>query len=452
MHLVGIAAVVVNNVLGRDTLAEVGLERIHAHLAECAELALVPLACSRVGKVHDSHARLPHIALPYAAVLGLEEVSALNALVEHGRTLCDVGVYPYADLQTLCLQSVEHSLGIREHSLVPGEVAPVEFLHPEAVEVEYLQRNIALSHAVDEAGNSSLVVVGGEGSGQPQTECIRRSKSRLAGQRGVSGNHVSQLLAADNKVFQVLALNGESNLGNCFACNLECYLLGVVYEHAVVSGGYIERNGLVALLGACAAIVIPYLDGLTVLYEGGELLAEAVKVLADGDIEHLTHYSAVSGLIVGEERLHLVVCHALVGFPLVLGDVGGGAPAFLGEQLVVVVVLDIPCAALCDNNLGAAGNELECVLSFLDNGLEVLVLVELEIRCLMYSALVVVDGHLYRVLQCGSKCDLKNRTAQGHASVADPLICGKHVDGGLICCYLVHLCCVVYAITGLVQP
>ena len=185
MHLVGIAAVIVNDVLGRDTLAEVGLECVNAHLAECAQLALVPLACSGVSEVNDSHAGLPHVALPYASVLGLEEVAALHALVEHGGALCDVGVDPDAYLKTLCLQSVQHSLGIREHSLVPCEVAPVEFLHPEAVEVEYLERDIALRHAVDEAGNCSLVVVGGEGCGQPQTKGPRRRKCRASGQRGV---------------------------------------------------------------------------------------------------------------------------------------------------------------------------------------------------------------------------------------------------------------------------
>ena len=452
MHLVGIAAIIVNDVLSGDALAEVGLERVNAHLAECAQLALVPLACSGVSEVNDSHAGLPHVALPYASVLGLEEVAALHALVEHGGALRDVGVDPDADLKPLCLQSVQHSLGVREHSLVPCEVAPVEFLHPEAVEVEYLERDIALRHAVDEAGNCSLVVVGGEGCSQPQTECVSRSEGGLAGQGGVGGNNVGQLPAADNEILKVLALNRESYLGNGLACDLERYLLGVVNEHAVVSGRNVERNGLVALLGACAAVVVPYLDSLTFLYECGELLAEAVQALAYGYVEHLAHYSAVSSLVMGEERLHLIVCHALVGLPLILGDIGRGAPAFLGEQLVVVVVLDVPCAALCDNYLSIAGNKLVCAVGLLDDGSEALVLVELEIGRLMYSSLVVVDGHLDGVLQCGSEGYLKHRTAQGHASVAYPLVGGKYVDRGLICCYLVHLGSVVHAVTGLVQP
>ena len=70
----------------------------------------------------------------------------------------------------------------------------------------------------------------------------------------------------------------------------------------------------------------------------------------------------------------------------------------------------------------------------------------------MYSALVVVDGNLDGVLQCGSESDLQHRTAQGHASVAYPLVGGEHVDGGVVCCHLVHLGGVVNAVAGLVQP
>ena len=452
MHFVGIAAVVVNNVLSGDTLAEVGLERIHAHFAEGAQLSLVPLPGCGVGEVHDSHAGLPHVALPYAAVGSLYEVAALYALVKHGGALRYVGVDPYADLKTLCFQSVQHSLGVGEHSLVPCEVAPVEFLHPEAVEVEYFQRNVAARHFVDEVGNGLFVVISGERGGEPQTEGVSRGKSGLTGEGGVGGNHVGELLAADNEVLNVLALNGESYLRNGLACYLKRYLFGVIYKHAVVSGGNIERNGLVALLGACAAVVVPYFNGLTVLHEGGELLAEAVQALADADVQHFAHYCAVVGLVMCEERLHGVVSHALVGLPLLLGDVGGSAPALFGEQLVVVIVLDVPSAALCDNNSCVAGNKLVCGLGLLYDRLEILVLVELEVGGLVNSALVVVYVYFNSVLQRGGESDVQNRTAKGHASVAYPLVGRQNVYRGLVSGDLVHLCCVIYAVTGLVKP
>ena len=52
---------------------------------------------------------------------------------------------------------------IREGVRVPGEVAPVETLHPEAVEVEYVQGYAPLAHALDKSGGGGLVVVRGEG-------------------------------------------------------------------------------------------------------------------------------------------------------------------------------------------------------------------------------------------------------------------------------------------------
>ena len=40
--------------------------------------------------------------------------------------------------------------------------------HPEAVEVEYLERNVTLCHAVDKGSNSLLIVLGGKGGGEPR--------------------------------------------------------------------------------------------------------------------------------------------------------------------------------------------------------------------------------------------------------------------------------------------
>ena len=44
----------------------------------------------------------------------------------------------------------EHAVGIGEDARIPLEIAPVELAHPEAVEVEHAQRDVALGHPVDE--------------------------------------------------------------------------------------------------------------------------------------------------------------------------------------------------------------------------------------------------------------------------------------------------------------
>ena len=82
MHSVRIGAVAVYNIGCGYSLTEVRLECVNAHLAQCSQLCLVPLASLRIRKVNDSHTGLPHIALEYAAVRLLDEVAVLYALVK----------------------------------------------------------------------------------------------------------------------------------------------------------------------------------------------------------------------------------------------------------------------------------------------------------------------------------------------------------------------------------
>ena len=167
VHLQRVGAIVVDGI-GGDALAEIGLEAVYAHLQQLAQLASIPLASRRVGEIHDAHARLPLVRLPDPAIRFREQIAARSPLVKEGRALRNVGVDPHADAQAACLQPLQHPLRVREDRLVPLKIHPVELLHPEAVEVEDVQRQVALLHALDEAGDGGFIVVGGEGGGEPQ--------------------------------------------------------------------------------------------------------------------------------------------------------------------------------------------------------------------------------------------------------------------------------------------
>ena len=97
VHQHRVAAVVVDTVCG-NALAEVGLEAVHTHVQQLPQLVLIPLPGSRVGKVHQAHAGLPHVPLPHIPVGTLEQISMLHALLEQGGLLADIGVDPHADL------------------------------------------------------------------------------------------------------------------------------------------------------------------------------------------------------------------------------------------------------------------------------------------------------------------------------------------------------------------
>ena len=82
------------NVVGGDALPEVGLEGVDALVHQVLEFADVPLAGGWVGEVDESHARLPQIPLPDAAVRALEEVSGLRGFGEEGLPLRYIVIDP----------------------------------------------------------------------------------------------------------------------------------------------------------------------------------------------------------------------------------------------------------------------------------------------------------------------------------------------------------------------
>ena len=220
VHLVGVGTVeiadavlgglrAVIGVLDRNSLAEVGLEAVDAHLAELPQVALVPFDCVRVGEVDQRHAGLPHIPLPDAAVAGLDKVALLNALFKQAGFLADIGVDPAADLDAAVVDLAEHPFGVLEGVFVPDKVGPLELFHPEAVEVEDGQRDLPLQHPVDEGEDGLLVVVGGERGGEPEAEGPGGHHRRAAGQAGVAGEDFLIIVAADDHVFHRFAGDRE---------------------------------------------------------------------------------------------------------------------------------------------------------------------------------------------------------------------------------------------------
>ena len=154
----------------RNTLAKVGLEAVDADIHQAFQLVGIPPARVRVGEVVNRQPRLPFVPLPQGAVRTLEQIAPLSQLPEDRGFLADVWVNPHADLQPFLLQAADHPFRVREGHRIPLEVAPLEGLHPEAVKVEHVQRQVPFGHAVDKAVDRRFVVVGGERGGEPQAK------------------------------------------------------------------------------------------------------------------------------------------------------------------------------------------------------------------------------------------------------------------------------------------
>lgn len=107
------------------------------------------------------------------------------------------------------MQAFQHAHRVREYTGIPLEIGPLVFAHPEAVEVEHMQRQIALSHSFYEGVHRSFIVVRCERSRQPQAEGPCRWKRRLAGQGSIFGNNFFNGRPFNNEVFQALSSYAE---------------------------------------------------------------------------------------------------------------------------------------------------------------------------------------------------------------------------------------------------
>lgn len=92
----------------------------------------------------------------------LNEVSILLALFKQWRCLGDVRVDPDTDAETALLEALEISQRVREHLRVEVEVAPLIGLHPEAIEMEDAQWDVAVTEPIKESSDGLFIVVGRE--------------------------------------------------------------------------------------------------------------------------------------------------------------------------------------------------------------------------------------------------------------------------------------------------
>ena len=275
--------------VGRDTLAEVGLEAVNAHRYQAFQLVGIPLAGLRISEVINRQARLPFIPLPQRTVRAFQQIAFLLQLFKHRRTLADIGVNPHADLQPFLFQALNHAFRVREGHRIPFKIAPLESLHPEAVKVEHVQRQVALRHAIDKAVNRRFIVVGSERGGQPQAERPGRRQCRTPGKPGIAVQHLFRGRAVDNEVLQVFTFDAELHLRDFLGADFERDALRMIHQHAVAAVGQIERDIFVRLFGAGAAVFVPGVDRLAVAHQRGKALAEAVNGVADAEIQALKH-------------------------------------------------------------------------------------------------------------------------------------------------------------------
>lgn len=149
----------------RDALTKVRLQRIDANVEQLPQAVGVPIPSGGVRNVHEPHARLPQIPLPNVAVQPLDEVALLDGFLEDRRRLAEVRVDPDAHLlrQAALLDARNLAFWVGEVLRRKDKVAPMERTHPEAVEVEHLDRRLARLHALQEVRHGCFVVVGREG-------------------------------------------------------------------------------------------------------------------------------------------------------------------------------------------------------------------------------------------------------------------------------------------------
>ena len=289
VHRMGIASVMVNHI-HRNPLTEVGLEAVHATVKDRAELICVPFHRIRIREVHETHTSLPVVGLPYAsAVRTLQQITILHTLTEEVRTLSDVRIDPDTDLQTLVMIPLQSAADIREALFVPLKIAPVECFHPETVKVEYGKRNIALQHTIDKGAGGLLVVVGRKGGGQPQPEGPCRRQGRTSRQSRVLVQDLLRCRSIEEVIGDGLTRYGEAHILYFLAGHFKGYIIGAVHQHTISPVGHVERNALVGDLGCCAAVLVPGIYHLSVLYECGKPLTKSIDTLSYGQRELIHH-------------------------------------------------------------------------------------------------------------------------------------------------------------------
>ena len=181
----------------------------------------------------------------------------------------------------------------------------------------------------------------------------------------------------------------------------------MVDEHAVSAVGQIQRDVLVALLGARAAVLVVNVHALAVLDERAEALAHAVDQLADGEVELAAHVGILRAAVVGHARP--------VG--LAIGDV---AVAAAGQALAAVVKRHLRVVFVYANlELARARGDRLAVLRRVKGA--VLGQVQFKVRSLVRKARVMGDAHADDALHRRRQLDGQVHAAQRVAASDDAL-------------------------------
>ena len=356
VHGVGIGAIEPANAPHGNALAEVRFEAVHAHVQQCFQLGSVPGRRLGVGKVHQGHPRLPQVRLPDVPVFLFHQEALVLAFLEQMGHLTDVGIDPHADLKALLMIAPEHPGGVREGVRVPDKVAPAVGPHPIAVEVEHPQGDIPVRHALNEGGGGFLVVIGGKGGGQPQSEGPGGGQSGHAGEPAVFAHRALGAASGDDVIAQGLSGNGELDVFYLLAGDLEFQVAKGVHQHAVALAGDVEGDIFIGLLAGGTPVLVPDGHGLPVFHEGGKPLAQTVDALADVDGQ-LLHHEALPGVPVQHPGLVAVAGGGQTGRSIIVVNIPAGG-RFADPGLQRSAAVDQMGIRLGDLHLGLLGRHL----------------------------------------------------------------------------------------------
>lgn len=161
VHAAWIHALVVPlDVLRWYALTKVRFDGADTHVEELLHALAEPVASFGVCKVHDAHASLPEIPLPYISVRLLEQIAFLSRIFEHRTCLADVRISPDTDFvdESIIFHALDLTSRVGEALWIPNKVAPVESAQPKAVEMEYFDWYLGIRHLFNEVADGLLIV------------------------------------------------------------------------------------------------------------------------------------------------------------------------------------------------------------------------------------------------------------------------------------------------------
>ena len=208
------------------------------------------------------------------------------SLFEQTGFLSDIRIDPYTDVKPAIMIPFQHAFRIRECRGIPFKVTPLIGIHPVAVKMEHMQRNLPVCHALNKTGSGRLIIIRSKRSRQPQSERPCRRQCRFSGQ------------------FCVFFIR---------------HIALVVHQDTVAFICHIERDIFIGNLTGSSAILVPHLHYLSVFYERRETFPESVDIFIHIE-EHLLQHIVFPGFCVlhigkipetrlCEESISLIKCH-----------------------------------------------------------------------------------------------------------------------------------------------